>query len=171
MERKKYLECAIIINTHGVRGDVKLESLCDSPEVLASLERVFVKEAGDYREIKVLHTSIFKSFVLAALEGVDDMDKAIALKGTTLYAAREDFELEEGDFFIADLIGLDVIDSISGKLYGKISDVINRGASDIYVVKTPAGERMMPAVEEFVKKIDLEKGVFVETIPGLLSDE
>ncbi len=171
MERKKYLECAIIINTHGVRGDVKLESLCDSPEVLASLERVFIKEAGAYREIKVLHTSIFKSFVLAALEGVDDMDKAIALKGTTLYAAREDFELEEGDFFIADLIGLDVIDSISGKLYGKISDVINRGASDIYVVKTPAGERMMPAVEEFVKKIDLEKGVFVETIPGLLSDE
>ena len=171
MERKKYLECAIIINTHGVRGDVKLESLCDSPEVLASLERVFVKEEGAYHEIKVLHASIFKSFVLAALEGVDDMDKAIALKGTTLYAAREDFELEEGDFFIADLIGLDVIDNISGKLYGKISDVINRGASDIYVVKTPLGERMMPAVEEFVKKIDLEKGVFVETIPGLLSDE
>ncbi|MBP3376926.1 MAG: 16S rRNA processing protein RimM [Clostridia bacterium] len=171
MEKKKYLECALIINTHGVRGDVKLESLCDTPKVLADLKRVFLCENGVYREVKVLHTSIFKSFVLAALEGVDDMDKAMALKGKTLYASREDFDLEEGDYFIVDLIGLDVIDNISGKVYGRVTDVINRGASDIYVVKTESGERMMPAVEEFVKRVDLEKGIFVETIPGLLSDD
>lgn len=171
MEKKQYLECAIIINTHGVRGDVKLESLCDSPEVLASLERVFVLENGKYREIEVKHASIFKQFVLATLEGVDDMDKAAAMKGTTLYASRDDFQLEEGDYFIADLIGLSVIDNVDGKVYGKIKDVINRGASDIYVVTTPAGERMMPVVEEFVKRVDLESGVYVETIPGLLTDD
>lgn len=171
MEKKQYLECAIIINTHGVRGDVKLESLCDSPEVLASLERVFVLENGKYREIEVKHASIFKQFVLATLEGVDDMDKAAAMKGTTLYASRDDFQLEEGDYFIADLIGLPVIDNVDGKVYGKIKDVINRGASDIYVVTTPAGERMMPVVEEFVKRVDLESGVYVETIPGLLTDD
>lgn len=170
MEKKQYLECAVIINTHGVRGDVKLESLCDSPEVLADLSRVFVREGGAYREIKVLHASVFKQFVLVGLEGVNDMDAAAALKGTTLYADRDDFDLEEGDYFIVDLIGLPVIDQISGKEYGKIADVINRGASDIYVVKTPAGERMMPVVEEFVKNVDLERGVFVETIPGLLED-
>lgn len=171
MEKKKYLECALIINTHGVRGDVKLESLCDTPGVLADLKRVFFAETGGYREVKVLHTSIFKSFVLATLEGVDDMDKAMALKGKTLYAAREDFKLGEGDYFIVDLIGLDVIDNISGKVYGRVTDVINRGASDIYVVKTESGERMMPAVDEFVKRVDLEKGIYVETIPGLLSDD
>ena len=170
MEKKQYLECAIIINTHGVRGDVKLESLCDAPEVLASLERVFVFENGRYREIKVTHASVFKQFVLASLEGIDDMDKAAAMKGTTLYASREDFDLEEGDYFIADLIGLPVIDNVSGKIYGKIKDVINRGASDIYVINTPAGERMMPVVEEFVKRVDIESGVYVETIPGLLED-
>ncbi|MBR4032865.1 MAG: 16S rRNA processing protein RimM [Clostridia bacterium] len=171
MEKKQYLECAIIINTHGVRGDVKLESLCDSPDVLADLKRVFVHENGKYREIKVIHTSIFKQFVLATLEGVTDMDQAAAMKGTTLYASRDDFELEEGDYFIADLIGLPVIDVDNGKTYGTVKEVINRGASDIYVVKTPNGERMMPAVEEFVKKIDLDKGIFVKTIPGLLSDD
>ena len=171
MKRKEYLECAIIINTHGVRGDVKLESLCDSPEVLASLERVFVLEGGKYREIEVKHTSVFKQFVLATLDGVDDMDKAMAMKGTMLYAAREDFDLDEGDYFIADLIGLEVIDNISGKKYGTLTDVINRGASDIYVVKTEKGERMMPAVEEFVKRVDLDEGIFIETIPGLLSDD
>ena len=171
MAKKQYLECGIIINTHGVRGDVKLESLCDSPEVLASLERVFVLEGGKYREIEVKHASVFKQFVLATLEGIDDMDKAAAMKGTTLYASRDDFELSEGDYFIADLLGLPVIDNRDGKVYGKIKDVINRGASDIYVITTPTGERMMPVVEEFVKRVDLESGVFVETIPGLLSDD
>ena len=167
MEKKQYLECAIIINTHGVRGDVKLESLCDSPDVLADLKRVFVHENGKYREIKVIHTSIFKQFVLATLEGVTDMDQAAAMKGTTLYASRDDFELEEGDYFIADLIGLPVIDVDNGKTYGTVKEVINRGASDIYVIKTPAGEAMMPAVDEFVKEIDLDKGVFVTPIEGM----
>lgn len=171
MEKKKHLECAIIINTHGVAGGVKLESLCDSPQVLTSLGRVFMRCGGEMREIKVLRASVFKQFVIAELEGITDMDSAAALKGTTLYAAREDFALEEGDYFIADLIGLDVFDVESGERYGRISDVINRGASDIYVIKTSSGERMMPAVAEFVKKIDLEKGVFVKTIPGLLSDD
>ena len=171
MEKKKYLECAIIINTHGVRGDVKLESLCDSPAVLAGLKRVYLCEGGAYKEIKVLHSSTFKGFVLAGLEGIDDIDKAMTYKGKTLYAAREDFKLKRGDFFIVDLIGLPVIDNVSGKTYGKVIDVINRGASDIYVVKTESGERMMPAVKEFVKSIDIEKGIFVEVIPGLLSDD
>jgi 16S rRNA processing protein RimM len=138
---------------------------------LASLERVFVLEGSKYREIEVKHASVFKQFVLATLEGVDDMDKAAAMKGTTLYASRDDFELGEGDFFIADLLGLPVIDNIDGKVYGKIKDVINRGASDIYVVTTPAGERMMPVVEEFVKRVDLESGIYVEVIPGLLTDD
>ena len=171
MDKKKYLECATVINTHGVRGDVKLESLCDTPAVLAGLKRVYFLEGGEYKEIKVLHASVFKSFVLATLEGIDDMDKAMAQKGKTLYAAREDFKLKKGDYFIVDLIGLEVIDNVSGKVYGKIADVINRGASDIYVVKTENGERMMPAVKEFVKRVDLEGGVYVEVIPGLLTDD
>ena len=98
------------------------------------------------------------------------MDKAMALKGKMLYASRGDFHLEKGDYFIVDLIGLPVIDNIDGKVYGEITDIINRGASDIYVVKTEDGERMMPGVKEFVKRIDIEKGIFVEVIPGLLSD-
>ena len=138
---------------------------------MAELKRVYLYEGGAYKEIKVLHASVFKSFVLASLEGIDDIDKAMTYKGKTLYAAREDFKLKKGDFFIADLIGLPVIDNVSGATYGKVVDVINRGASDIYVVKTAEGERMMPAVKEFVKRIDLDKGIFVEVIPGLLSDD
>ena len=114
-------------------------------------------------EIKGLNSRIY--------EHKEGSDKAMALKVKTLYAAREDFKLKKGDYFIVDLIGMPVIDNKNGKVYGEISDVINRGASDIYVVKTESGERMMPAVAEFVKKVDVERGVFVEVIPGLLSDD
>lgn len=170
MKRNNYLECGIIINTHGVSGDVKLESLCDTPSVLASFKTLYFCQGGEYTPVRVIHASVFKSFVIAKLEGIDDMDKAIALKGKTLYASRDDFKLPHGSYFIADLIGLDVIDNISGEVYGQITDVQNKGASDIYVVNTSTGERMMPAVKEFVKKIDIEKGIYVEVIPGMLFD-
>ena len=175
MEEKQtlsaYLECGKIINTHGVRGDVKLESYCDSPEILRDLKRIYFKEQNAFREVRVLHASVFKAFVLMSLEGIGDFDAAVLLKNKIVYAAREDLPIEEGSYFIVDLIGLPVIDNKDGKVYGKITDVINRGASDIYVVKTPSGERMMPVVEEFVKRVDIESGVYVEPIPGLLSDD
>ncbi len=167
-DKAKYTECGKIINTHGCHGGIKLESWCNTPEDLASLPKVYVKKDGKYQKYKLIKTSVFKQFVLAELEGVCDMDTAMALKGTVLYADRKDFDLEEGEYFIADIIGLDVIDADNGTVYGKVSDIINRGASDIYVVQTENGERMIPAVDEFVVKTDINKGVFVKVIDGLL---
>lgn len=162
-----YLECGKIINTHGIDGAVKLESWCDSPDILADLERVFIKDGNTYKQYDVHRASVFKQFVIAKIDGVKDIDAAQALVGTVIYAAREDFELGEGDYFIADLIGLDIIDAYSGKVLGKLREVINRGASDIYVIDTPDGERMMPAVEEFVDRIELECGIYVRPIEGM----
>jgi len=168
MESKKYLECGKIINTHGVRGAVKIESWCNTPEDLAALKRVFVQSTDRMDCLKVAHASVFKQFVIAELEGVQSFEQAEAMKNRILYAARADFVLEEGDYFIADLIGLPVIHAENGHVYGKLTEVINRGASDIYVVETEAGERMMPAVDEFVKRVDIEKGIFVCPIEGML---
>ncbi len=165
---KKYIECAKIINTHGCKGAVKLESWCNSPEILASLKYVYIFKDNKYDKHKVIKASIFKQFVIMEISGIVDMDSAAALKNVILFAAREDFNLEEGEFFIADVIGIDVIDAENGKIYGKIKDIINRGASDIYVVETINGERMIPAVDEFILNVDIERGVFVKTIPGLL---
>ena len=166
-ELAPYLECGKIINTHGVRGDVKLESYCDTPEVLQGLGRVYLKEKGGYREVRVLHASVFKTFVLMSLEGVSDVDAAVLLKNRTVYAAREDLPIEEGSYFIADLIGLPVIDAESGRVYGTLSDVLNYGASDIYTVKTESGDRMMPAVEEFVDRVEIGTGIYIRPIEGM----
>ncbi len=167
-DKAKYTECGKIINTHGCHGGIKLESWCNTPEDLAVLPKVYIKKDGKYRKYKLIKTSVFKQFVLAELEGICDMDAAMALKGTVLYADRKDFDLEDGEYFIADIIGLDVIDADNGTVYGKVSDIINRGASDIYVVQTENGERMIPAVDEFIVRTDINAGVFVKVIDGLL---
>ncbi|MBR2479109.1 MAG: 16S rRNA processing protein RimM [Clostridia bacterium] len=165
--KKAYLECGMIINTHGIAGAVKLEPWCDSPEVLASLPCVYFKKGEVYSEVKILKASVFKRFVIATLEGVNDIDAASALREKVVFAAREDLPLEEGDNFIADLIGLPVIDAESGRVYGTLSGVINNGATDIYEIETPSGQRLMPAVDEFVRSIDDEKGIFITPIEGM----
>lgn len=169
-KEKQYIQCAKIINTHGCYGALKLESWCNSPEDLAKLKTVFLKKGAEYTAYRVSKASVFKQTVLAVWESVDSMDAALALKGQIVYAKRADFQLADGEYFIADLNGLDVIDANNGAVYGKVTDVINRGASDIYVIQTPNGERMMPAVKEFVQRVDVQKGVFVTPIDGMLTD-
>ena len=163
----QYLECGKIINTHGVKGDVKIDSWCDSPDILASLGNIYFKNESGYEKKHVLKAYVHKRFVIANIEGINDIETAEQMKETVIYASRDDVPLDEGDYFIADLIGLPVIDADSGKLYGKVSEVFNNGASDIYTVKTEAGERMIPAVDEFVIEIDLENGIFVRPIEGM----
>ena len=167
MENKKYIECGKIINTHGCYGGVKLESWCDSPEVLASFKKIFLKKGDTFEEKKVKKSAIFKQFVLFDLVGVSDMDAALALKGSVVYADRDDFGLSDGEYFIADIIGCDVIDADSGKLLGTLLEIINRGASDLYVVKTDKGEVMVPVVDEFVDRVEVGKAVYLRPIEGM----
>lgn len=168
MKKTDHLECGRIINTHGVRGGLKLESWCNTPQDLASLKRVLLKNGEQYVCHKVKRASVFKQFVLFELEGISDIDMAEALKGRVVYAYREDIDIDEDDFFIADLIGLPVIDLANGETIGTLSDVFNLGASDIYEIKTESGKKLIPAVPEFIKEIDLDRGIFVALIEGML---
>ena len=164
---QEFLECGKIINTHGCHGDVKLESWCNTPQALAAMKNVYLKKGNEYVKLKVKKSSIFKQFVIATLEGIDDMDQAMLLKENVLYAKRADFKLKKGEYFIADIIGLDVLDVDTSRKYGTLKEVINRGSSDIYVIDTEAGERMVPVVDEFVKKVDINKGIYLKPIEGM----
>lgn len=168
MAKSQYLECGKIINTHGVRGGLKLESWCDTPGDLASLKKVFLQNGAEYKPYKVKKASVFKQFVLFELDGINDIDTAMSLRGRIVYADRKDISIDEDAFFIADIIGLDVIDLESGEKIGTLSDVLNLGASDLYEIDTKNGKKLIPAVPEFIKEIDLEKGIFVSLIEGML---
>ena len=104
-------------------------------------------------------------------ENINSLEEAIPLKGTVLYAAREDFKLKKGEHFIADLIGLPVLDAETGEKYGVLSDVTHPGTHDVYVIEEEDGKSfMMPAVPEFVKEIDIERGLTVRPIPGFFDE-
>ena len=162
-----YIECGKIVNTHGCFGAVKAESWCNTPKEMAGLRHVYLKKGDTYTEYNVLKASVFKQFVILTLDTVNTMDFALSLKGQTVYAKRKDFHLEKGEYFIADLIGLPVIDADTDQIYGTLSETINRGASDIYVVHTENGETMIPAVPEFIDRVEIEKGIFVRPIAGM----
>ena len=167
---EKYLEIGKIVNTHGFRGDVKAQAWCDNPEVMTELDVVYRRVKGEFVAVKVEKSSVHKGMVLLKLDGIDDFDKANALREEVIYADRDDIVREEGSFFIADLVGLDVIDVDSGRVYGKLKEVLQYGIHDIYSVDTGKGEALIPAVEEFVKKISLEEGIFVKPIEGMFDE-
>ncbi len=166
MARLAYPECGKIINTHGCRGGVKIEPWCDSPAVFAALPAVYLKSAEGYRALKLRRASVGGRFVIAELEGVDTMEQADALRGTVLYASRDDLHIPEGVFLIAEMIGMPVYHAQSGAQLGVLTDIIHPGATDIYVIKTPTGEAMVPVVAEFVSRVN-EEGIFLTPIEGM----
>jgi 16S rRNA processing protein RimM len=170
MAKSEYLECGKVHNTHGCHGWVKVESYCDSPAALARLPQVYRRVAGEYVALHVLDTGRKQETVLMQLEGIDDMDKAELLKGEILYARRADIPLAEGAYFLADLPGLAVIDADNGKVYGSVKEISFAGGREMLLVKTPTGDRLLPMVDAFLVRVDVDSGVFVRPIPGLLED-
>lgn len=161
-----FLEAGKIVNTHGVNGDLKIDSWCDTPEIFCSLTRLYLSENGEYRLLTPRKSSPFKGMALCHFDGIDSMEEANRLKNRTVYARREDIPLPEGAVFTADLLGLPVIDADSGKVYGTIADVQKGAASELYEIKTEKGTVLFPAVREFVSKIDTENGVYIRPIGG-----
>ena len=162
MEKKQYIEAGRIVNTHGVAGEVKIEVWLDSPQFLKSFKRCFI----DRREVKLLSARVHKGFLIVKLEGVEDVNAAMALKGRTVFIDRADARLPKGAFFLQDIIGASVVDE-SGSEIGKLVDVMETPASNVYVVN---GERehLIPAVPEFILSTDADNGIItVHLIEGM----
>ena len=163
MEKSAFIEAGRIVNTHGVQGEVKIEVWLDSPQFFKGFKRLYT---ADGTEWKVLSARVHKDFVIAKIEGVEDVNAAMALKNKTISIRREDARLPKGAFFLQDILGACVVDE-QGSEVGVLADVMETPASNIYVVK---GERehLIPAVPEFIKKTDAEAGVItVHLIEGM----
>ena len=169
--KKEYLECGKLVNTHGVRGAFKLEPWCDSPKVAASLSRIFLEQRdGSYKQMNVKTACPAANLVIMTLEGIDDLDTARLYKGKVVYAHRDDIPLAEGDFFISDIIDLPVYDIDTGRLYGTLTDADMSRKTPLYTIKTEKGDVLFPAIPEFVKEVDTEKGIFIRPISGFFDE-
>lgn len=165
--KKEYLECGRIVCQHGVRGAVKAESWCDAPSVLASLPVLYLAaKSGGFLPLTPENASVYKGTVLFSFKEIASADEAIALRGRTLYAKRDDLPLSPGQVLQQDLYGLPVTDANDGKVYGTLREIHESPAADLLVVETKGGEVLLPDVPAFVKKKDPDAGILVTPIPG-----
>ena len=163
MEKKPLIEAGRIVNTHGVRGEVRIEVWLDSPQFFKRFKRL-VLDSGE--ELELLEARAHKGFVIARLKGVEDVNAAMRLKGRTVSVRREDAPLPKGAFFLQDILGARVVDE-EGQEIGVLTEILETPASAVYVVKGEA-EHLIPAVPEFIKKTDADAGVLtVHLIEGM----
>ena len=141
---KKYLEAGKIVSVFGIKGEIKVQPWCDGPEFLCGFDTLYYKSGTPVEE-------------------------AQKLRNRVLYIDRDDVELDEGCYFVQDLIGLEVVDADSGESYGKITDVSQTGANDVYHITDEKGNvKLIPAIPEVVAETDIEGGVMkITPLEGL----
>ncbi|WP_286906378.1 ribosome maturation factor RimM [Clostridium sp. UBA1652] len=148
---EQFLNVGQIVNTHGVKGEVKVFPLTDDPMRFKKLKKVII----DNKDVQIISYKFQKDRVILKLEGVDTMDDAIRLKGKYLKVSREDaVKLPKDTYFIADLIGCSVFDTDETPL-GEVYDVIKTGSNDVYWVKG-IKELLIPVLKEIVLDINVE---------------
>lgn len=162
-----YLEGGRICTSHGVKGLLKIEHLCDSPKVLLNVKRIYFKERdGSFSERQVNSCSVMGQFLLMGIEGIESREDAIRYRGKSFYLDRNDIPLSEGAMFIADMIGLPVYHAESGEILGKISDISEVAGRRIYSIDHNGQQVLIPDVPQFIKEISENKGMAVLPIPG-----
>ena len=160
--RKDYIEAGEIVTTHGIRGEVKVLTWLDSPDMLCEFDRCRI--AG--REYEIISCRVQKTCNLVKLSGIDTMEDAQGLRGKTVELFREDIDDEV--IFAAELVGVDVF--TEGECIGKITEVLDYPGNSVYVVDN--GVYMIPAVKEFILSTDIDKNeMHVKLIEGMRSDE
>lgn len=166
---KKMLESGKIVNIHGLKGELKVAPWCDSPYFLCDFEFLYIGK--EKKRFELESARVHKNMTLIKLKGVDSPETAADMKNMTVYIDRDDVELEEGSYFIQDLIGLTVKDADTGKVYGKIKDVLQTGANDVYEIKDDKKTYLVPAIEQVVVQTDIEGSVMlIRPLEGLFDE-
>ncbi len=171
MEQKQFLEIGKITNVHGLRGEVKVFPWCDDAAFLCSFDTLYLD--GGRTPVRILRARMMKNMAILQIEGCDTREQAERLRNQVLYMDRDEVELEEGTYFIQDLIGLTVTDADSGKEYGRIKDVLQTGANDVYVIAEPETKKeyLVPAIPDVIVETNIEEGTMtIRPLEGLFDD-
>ena len=163
------LQVGVITTTHGIRGEVKVFPTTDDPKRFLDLKNVILDDGKTTLDLEIQNVKFFKNLVILKFKGIDNINDIEKYKKAGLYVKREDaVELEEDEYFIADLIGMDVI-SDEGEQLGTISDVLQTGANDVYVISSKGQkDLLLPAIHECVLDVNVEERTMkVHLMPGL----
>ena len=163
------LQVGVITTTHGVRGEVKVFPTTDDLARFKKLKNVILDTGREKIDLEVAGVKFFKNMVILKFKGIDDINDVEKYRKKSLYVTRENaVKLKKNEYFIADLIGLKV-ESDEGEDLGILSDVLQTGANDVYVLsKEGEDDILLPAIKECVKEVDIENGtILVHLLPGL----
>ncbi|MEI3356403.1 MAG: ribosome maturation factor RimM [Clostridia bacterium] len=166
----KYLEIGQIVNTFGIKGMVKVMPFTENIERFSKMKTVYVKNKKENKKYEIEEVKYHKNMVLIKFKGIENPEQADLLRQSYLLVDRADEEpLEEGTYYIVDMIGLEVYTE-EGELLGILEDIFNTGSNDIYVVKNELGKQiLLPSIPDVIKKIDMpNKKVIVHLLPGLV---
>ncbi len=166
----EYLIVGQLINTHGVKGELKATALTDDPNRFRELKWVYIDKNGKLEKYDIAGVKFFKQFVILKFSNVDTIEEAEKLKGMYMKIDRANaVKLPKDTFFITDILGMSVFDE-NNTLLGKLVDVIQTGSNDVYVVRNAEGnEILIPALKSVVKEVSLEDGRISVILPkGLL---
>ena len=169
---RKFLEIGRITKLQGLKGEVRVQYYCDEPEMLCDFETLYLGK--EHTPVQPQRARYLKSDVaVLKLKGIDTPEAAEKLIGKMLYFDRGDIELPEDTWFIQDIIGLEVYDADSGKLYGKVDDIYQNGTADVYSIKTPSGGQLMfPAIPDVLLETDIDGGkIIIRPLDGLFDPE
>lgn len=168
--KQQYFEIGQIVNTFGIRGVVKVNPFTDDISQFEEMETILVDKKGSLLEMQIEEVKYSKNQVLLKLKGIETVEEAEKYRNCYLKLPREKArKLPKNTYFIADLIGLEVYTE-EGNLLGKVDDIYNTGASDIYVIKDELGKQiLLPAIKDVIKQIDLEQEkIVVHLLDGLV---
>ena len=168
--KKQFLEIGQIVNTHGLKGEVKVMPWCDSPEFLCAFKKLYLKN-GD--TVDVTNARVQKKMVILKIKGVNSIEQADVMRNTILYMNRSDIELDEDVFFWQDILNCTVIDADTGKEYGKITDILETGANDVYQITDKDGKNyLIPVIDDVVVSTDIDSEIVtIRPLKGIFDDE
>lgn len=164
-----FLRVGVITSTHGIKGEVKVFPTTDDPTRFEVLKNAYIVYKNEKINVSIKSVKYFKQYVIVKFKEFDDINLVEKYKSCDLIIERKDaVRLEENEYFICDLIGLDVITD-EGEEFGVITDVLTSSANDIYVVKHNDKEVLLPVIDQCVLDVNLDqKKVLVHIMDGLL---
>jgi 16S rRNA processing protein RimM len=166
---EQFFRVGVITTTHGVRGEVKVFPTTDDPQRFKKLKQVILDNGKEQKELEITSVKFFKNLVILKFKGLDNINDVEKYKKADLLVTRKNaVPLKEGEYFIADLIGLKAT-SDEGEDLGVLSDVIQTGANDVYVFsKEGMQDLLVPKIPDCIKEVHIEEGtILVHLLPGL----
>ena len=166
---EQFLQVGVISSTHGIRGEVKVFPTTDDAARFKKLKKVLLDTGKERLELEVQSVKFFKQFVIVKFRGIDNINDIEMYKGKCLLVPREDaVRLEKDEYYIADLLGMDVFTEDGH--FGVLKDVMETGANEVYVIDSDAhGEVLVPAIRQCILDVDVEeRKMMIRLMDGLI---